>query len=145
MAKADSGASSHYFRTADTQALQDLCPTPYGPTVKLPDCSSIQVTHKGILLLSQSLSTVSKTAHILDGITNSSLISIGQLCDDNCIAVLDKKHLQVFKNKKCTLTGTRNPTDGLWDIPLPLPTRFSPPSKSITSQQQVNAIIRRDV
>jgi hypothetical protein len=32
--------------------------------------------------------------HILSGITNSSLISIGQLCDNDCIAVLDKhKHL----------------------------------------------------
>ena len=80
IAKADNGGSSHYYRTADAQVLQDMCPTPYGPTVMLPDSSSIQATHKGILLLSQSLSTVSKTAHIVDGITNLLLISLGQLC-----------------------------------------------------------------
>ena len=141
-AKADSGASSHYFRTADAHALSNLSPTPYGPTVMLPDNKVIQATHKGLLPFHHSLSTKSKTAHVVDGITNSSLISIGQLCDDNCIAVLDKKHLQVFKNKECILKGTRNKTDGLWDIALPLPATLSPPAKST---ETVNAIIRRDI
>jgi hypothetical protein len=82
-------------------------------------------------------------AHILAGITNSSLISIGQLCDDNCIAVLDKHKIQVYKRNTCILTGTRNTADGLWDIPIP---------HSLSSQsyqhnhpnQQYNAIIHKD-
>ena len=61
IAKADSGASNHYLRTANQQVLQNLRPTPYGPTVMLPDSRSIQATHKGILPLSHSLSTKSKT------------------------------------------------------------------------------------
>jgi hypothetical protein len=81
----------------------------------LPDSTSthIQVTHSGLLPFHHSLSDKAKTAHVLDGITNASLISIGQLCDDDCIAVLDKKLIKIFKNKKCILMGKRNKTDGL--------------------------------
>jgi hypothetical protein len=71
------------------------------------------------------------------------LISIGQLCDDNCVAVLDKKQIQVFKNNDCILKGDRNPTDDLsWDIALPL----TPPSPStaLSTIHQSIAIIRKD-
>jgi hypothetical protein len=104
----------------------------------LPDSTLIHATHAGLLPLPSTLSTKAKTAHVLDGITNSSLISIGQLCDDDCIAVLDKSKLQVFKNQKCILQGPRNPIDGLWDISIPLASR-SPP------KHHINAIIRKDL
>jgi hypothetical protein len=57
----------------------------------LPDSTHIQATHSGILPFHESLSDKAKTAHVLDGIANAPLISVGQLCDDDCIAVLDKK------------------------------------------------------
>jgi hypothetical protein len=104
----------------------------------LPDSTLIQATHAGLLPLPSALSTKAKTAHVLDGITNSSLISIGQLCDNDCIAVLNKNKLQVFKNEKCILQGPRNPIDGLWDISIPLASR-SPP------KHHINAIIRKDL
>jgi hypothetical protein len=96
IAKADSGASSHYFKQQDAQALSNLRPTRNGLNVLLPDSTTIQATHEGQLKLHPSLSTKASTAHVLDGITNASLISLGQLCDDNCVTVLDKKKLQVF-------------------------------------------------
>jgi len=37
--------------------------------------------------------------------------------------MLNKKYLNVFKNFKLLLTGTRNLRDGLWDIPLIPPTQ----------------------
>jgi hypothetical protein len=104
LAKADSGASSHYFMSKDQTILTDLRTTPFGPTVMLPNSTSnIQATHLGQLPFHPSFSEKAKTAHILDDITNSSLFSIGQLCDDNCIAVLDKKLIKIFKSKKCIL------------------------------------------
>jgi hypothetical protein len=91
---------------------------------------------------------MAKTAHVLDGMTNSLLISIGQLCDDDCGAILDKQRLQVFKNSKCILMGPRNKTDGLWDIVLPLPTASATPVEATPAEAranlQINAIICKD-
>jgi hypothetical protein len=141
IAKSDSGASSHYLMTKDQQVLTNLQPTPFGPRVTLPDSTNIQASHSGQLPLHSCLSQCTKKAHILEGITNSSLISIGQLCDDNCIAILDKHQIEVYKDNTCALAGTRNTTNGLWDIPIP-----SMLSSSVTDPptQQINAIIRKD-
>jgi hypothetical protein len=94
----------------DQTALTNLRPTPFGPTVMLPHSTNIQATHSGQKpLLQHSFSAKAKTAHVLDGITNASLISIGQLCDDDCVAVLDKKKLLRFsktRNAFCRATAT---------------------------------------
>jgi hypothetical protein len=47
----------------------------------------------------------------------------------------------VFKHDTCILLGTRNPTDGLWDIPLPL---AQAGSKKQSVPQQANPIIGKD-
>ena len=120
----------------------------------LPDSTSIQATHSGQLPLHPSLSAKAKTAHVLAGITNASLISIGQLCDDNCIAVLDKRKLNVFKNNECILQGARNTADGLWDIAIPtvvsssqtvLSSQTASTKHVQLSKPQANAIIRKDL
>jgi hypothetical protein len=85
-----------------------------------------------------------KTAYVLDGITNASLISIGQLCDNNCIAVLDKRQLKAFKNNECILKGAHNTTDGLWDISIPTPAPLSTTAR-MQAKHQVNAIICKDL
>jgi hypothetical protein len=109
----------------------------------LPDSTNIQATHSGQLPFHPSFSEQAKTAHVLDGITNSSLVSIGQLCADNCFAVLDKKLIKIFKDKKCILMGTRNKTDGLWDISIPILT--APPTTTQQRRHHLNAIIRKDI
>ena len=47
-----------------------------------------------------------------------SLISIGQLCDDNYDELLNKKKLYAFKENELILEGNRKNSDGLWDIPV---------------------------
>jgi hypothetical protein len=97
--KADSGASNHYFRKKkDQHIIWNLKTTPFGPAVLLPDSTAIHATHSGQLPLHPSFSEKATTAHVLAGITNASLLSIGQLCDDNCVAVLDKDKIEVFNN-----------------------------------------------
>ena len=56
--------------------------------------------------------------HVFNDLRSASLISLGQLCDNNCDVLLQKKFLHVFKNNKKILHGVRNFTDGLWDIYL---------------------------
>jgi hypothetical protein len=89
--------------TQDKRVLTNIQDTPFGPSVTLPNSTDIQATQSGQLHLRPSLSKRAKKAHILSGIPISSLISIGQLCDDDCIAVLNKHKLKVFKDKDCIL------------------------------------------
>ena len=59
---------------------------------------------------------------VYPGLTNELLLSIGQLCDDGCVALFTKSFLYLFKNYKLLLKGHRNPKDGLWDVPFTSPT-----------------------
>ena len=61
-----------------------------------------------------------------------SLLFIGKLCDDNCIAIFDKCHLTFYKHGQVVVKGTRNWKDGLWDV------RIEPP------QQKLDMIIEKD-
>jgi hypothetical protein len=110
----------------------------------LPNNDTIQASQTGKLPLHPSLSDKVTTAHVLDGITNSSLISLGQLCDDNCIAIFTKQKMHVYKDKMCVLSGTRNHRNGLSDIPLATPIS---PSLSIAPMPSLaaNAVIRRNM
>ena len=79
------------------------------------DC--ISTTAQGTLLLNAKLPTSATTTYALPQL-QTSLILLGQLADAGCHIRLDKDTLQVFLNFKSILTGHRNKSDGLWDIPL---------------------------
>ena len=89
-----------------------------GPSVQLPNNNFLPSSKQGEIPLSKFLTAIGTNAMVLPGLKSSSLISLGQLCDDNCNVLLTKTHLYVIKNKKIILTGTRNINDGLWDIPI---------------------------
>ena len=74
--------------------------------------------------------------------TNSSLLSIGQLCDHECVAVFTKHAMHLYHNAKVILRGVRNTSDGLWDVNLP-----SNPSQSTSPQPtlQMNAIVQKNM
>ena len=84
----------------------------------LPDTSTIHATEEGMLPISDLLSKAAKKTMILPNLHSSSLISLGQLCDDNCTVILTKQQLLILKKGNIILTGLRNATDGLWDIPI---------------------------
>ena len=48
-------------------------------------------------------------------------ISLGQLCDDGCNTILDKKRINVVKGNPLVLSGKINQMGGFWDIPLTAP------------------------
>ena len=66
----------------------------------------------------ENLSENARTAIVLPSLTSSSLVSLGQLCDDGCNVSLDKAKSQVHKDSKLILEGHRNKADGLWDMPI---------------------------
>ena len=59
-------------------------------TVKLPNNENMNATKTGILPPSRSLGTHAKKAHILDVLHGALIIFLCQLCDNECIAILDQ-------------------------------------------------------
>ena len=122
-------------------ALLNLRPT-NGPTVHLADDTTIKSTSKGILPLTSTLSDSAKEAHLFSEL-KSPLLSLGQLCDDGCEIHLSKTELTASKNNNIILKGYRNPSDGLWDVPIPqqIPLQAHP---TTNHEQQANIIIRKN-
>ena len=161
IAKGDSAASKHYFKSDDKHILVKVKFDANGPTVILPNSSWLKSFESGELPISTLISALGKKTAIFDEL-HSSLISLGQLCDDNCVVVLGKYLLEVIKDNKVVLRGPRSTSgDGLWDIPLPqapdpTPTllninptpRIIPPSITqrtpTVKPQSLNVIIRKD-
>ena len=112
IAKGDSGATSHYFRPQDASILDNVQKT-QGPMVKQPDNTDLATGGTGKIPLSNELSIAAQTAMILPTLKSASLISMGQLCDNECKVVLDRNNLAVVKNKNVILRGQRNITVGL--------------------------------
>ena len=101
--KGDSGATNHYISSNDAQILQNVSPNST-INVTLPNNASLNSTAIGQLPVPK-LSTYASTAHVLPGLSNTSLLSLGQLADDNCLILLDKQMLHVFKNFELILQG----------------------------------------
>ena len=97
--------------------------TIYGPTVQLPNNEAMIATRTGNIPLSSSIRAHAKKAHIFDGLHSASLISLVQLCDDECVAILDKNEVNILKGKTLIVKGHRNKTNGLWDILISRPVR----------------------
>ena len=141
IAKADSGCSAHFIKSSHRNILQNLIPLKNGPIAALPNKSVIRASHQGFLPF-KNVSRVAQKTLVYPNLTNASLLSIGQFCDDECIAVFTKSSMYVIKNNDLVVHGHRNPLDGLWDIRLPqvLVRKESPTSPN----RSVNYIIRKD-
>ena len=116
IAKADSGATNHYFRPNDSSTLEHVSPA-NGPQIMLPNNMSLTATNVGLLPI-KHLTPKGRRAHIIPGLESASLLSMGQLCDDGCEVRLRKTDMDVRKGEQTILHGVRNHTDGLWDIHL---------------------------
>ena len=128
--KADLGASKTYLQVKHQQYLHDQQVLSNGPQATLPNNSKIRASVQGKLPLNPN---VTLQALVYPHLLNESLLSIGQLCDEGCIAIFDKHNLSILKNGHIILSGKRNWSDGLWDVPF-----------TTTGSQKINYIISRD-
>jgi hypothetical protein len=88
-------------------------------------------TMVGQLPLSPHLSAAAQTAFVLDDLKTGTLISLAQLCDDDCTALFTKYNVDIIKDDKVIITGCRM-DNGLWSIPI------------APSSHQANGILRLD-
>ena len=114
--KADTGVSKTYLKSIDSTILKESNKITHGPQVLLQNGADLRIVQTGNIPIHHSLSSDAQKAHILKGLRNSSLLSIGQLCDDDCVAIFTKRILGVCKHGAVVLIGKNNSVDGLWDV-----------------------------
>lgn len=83
----------------------------------------MQNTHEGYLNVPY-LPTEACKAYLFEDM-QSSLISIGQLCDSGCIAIFDKKQVSILMDNRIILQGKRDKATGLWHVNI-TPTEHAP-------------------
>ena len=127
----DSGATDNYAqRNAPVEQVKPISnPSP----IHLTNGSTMTASHECILPNLPLISKESKTAQLCPDSNNTTLISVGKICDDDCTAVLSKRQCTIYKNKpfEPVLRAKRCPTTGMYV------TRLSDPllQNSFVSQQ----------
>jgi hypothetical protein len=98
-AKAESGASNHYWCPQDTTALSNI-KNDNTTTVRLPDLTTIESAKAGTINFpTKTLSPTATKAHVLPSLQNASLISLGQLADDACLTILEDHQIEIYKKR----------------------------------------------
>ena len=82
--KTDTGKDAHKL------LLNKLTEIKNGPRVMLPDKATIIASHQGVLPITQLLKNTAKEAHVYPQITNTFLLSIGQLYGNGYLAIFLK-------------------------------------------------------
>ena len=134
----DTGATQKYIRS------QTICTKKVNisniPQVLLPYGSVMQATHMEDIHLVPLLSTRDNTQQISPHLKPGALISIGQICDDVCIATFTSKDMKVVKQGKIFLEGHREGAVGMWKVNL---TNKSPHNPPHTHQSANNLVEKR--
>jgi hypothetical protein len=120
---ADAGATGHCLDAAAAPHCINITPTNEGPFVQVANGQSIETTKQATVPLAKESSSTAKVGHIFDGLKSGSLLSIGQLCDNDCVALFTKCDVKTYKQGQIIIVGECNPAKGLWTIPIaPKPT-----------------------
>eukprot|EP00957_Ditylum_brightwellii_P096931 7381880-Ditylum_brightwellii.AAC.1 len=88
-------------------SCSDKTPNPNGPAVRIPNGTTMKVTHKGYLAI-PDVSKEAKHINIYPDNKSGMLISIVQLCDDRCHVIFKKDQCSIEKDNKAVLVGPRN-------------------------------------
>ena len=107
---ADSGASNTYFRLQDV--LKHKIVTKNSIAVTQADGNTMHSTHIANMNL-PTLSSAAKVGHVIPNLSSASLLSIGQLCDDDCLALFNKEKVFIFQQNKLILKGKRKNSNGM--------------------------------
>ena len=139
----DTAATAQYLHTNALPHCSHITRTTSGPTVHVANGNTIKPDLRATLKLSNKISSKVQSAHIFNDITTGYLISMRQLCDDSCISIFTKFDVKILKHNQVIITGLRDHTNVLWNIPLDpsSPTQQSP---KISYPNQANGILRHD-
>jgi hypothetical protein len=111
----DSGCTSNFLSAAARCSDKHAAHVPLN--VNMPNGMTIQLSHTCNLLLTD-LPHQAQQAHILPGLVHNSLISVGQLCDNECSFTFTQDQVTVSRNGKDVMYGSRDPKSRLWRVNL---------------------------
>ena len=83
-------ATSHYLNTDDLPHCYYITRTTSGPTVQGDNGNTIKNSYWATLKFSNKIYSKAQSSHVFKDIATGSLISMGQLYDDDCIAIFTK-------------------------------------------------------
>ena len=124
VAIADAGSTGH-FLLPGTQ-VTNLKPRDKPLTINLQDGTQLQSTHTCDINLPW-LPKSARIAIIVPGMAHTLLLSIKVLTDAGFKVVYDKDDCRVYFNKKIVWAGGKEPTSGLWVLPInPIESNIQP-------------------
>ena len=98
----DSGATAHFL--VEGAPIVNLRKAEHPVTIKLPDGTLIQSTHIGNLDIPWMPDNMTE-AHIVPGLSHSSLISTKVFCDAGCKVIFDEWECRVYHEGQLMLSG----------------------------------------
>jgi hypothetical protein len=106
IARLDSGCTAYFLLANAKRKNKVLAETPL--EVPLPNGTTIASIHTATLNM-PSLPHAARQAHILPGLAQHSLLSVGQICDSGCAVTFTVTKVTVTNNGESTiLTGLRD-------------------------------------
>ena len=107
----DSAASDHFaplnIPFPNKQKIQSLNP------IFLTNGDTMTATHKVIIPTLDSISTKNKTCQLCPDNVGTTLVSLEKLCDNDCVAVVDKEKCMIFKGKSTVMKANRCANTGM--------------------------------
>ena len=86
----NTAATAHYLHPSDFTHCSHVAHTTSGPKVQVANRNIIKPAFSANLQLSRKFSSKEQSAHVFNDITTISLISKGQLCNDDYITIFTK-------------------------------------------------------
>eukprot|EP00804_Cyclotella_cryptica_P006988 CCRYP_007119-RA/>CCRYP_007119-RA protein AED:0.63 eAED:0.16 QI:0/0/0/0.5/1/1/2/0/878 len=111
----DSGATAHFL--VNSAHVLNRHPALKPLSIRLRNGKHIVSTHTCNLDLPWLPHSITE-AHIVPGLSHSSLISTRKFCDAGCHVTLDQHVCRIYYQGALVLTGTRDETTGLWKVPI---------------------------
>jgi hypothetical protein len=111
----DSGCTAHFLLAKAKCTHKVLAEIPL--EVRLPNGTTIASAHTSTLKL-PLLPHAVRQARILPGLTQHSLLSVGQICDSGCAMTSTATQVTVKNGELTIFTGQRDKESGLWRVPL---------------------------
>ena len=84
-----------------------------GPSAVTPSGGELTDTKCFKVPMASELSKVATQGHIMTSLQTGTLISIGQLFDNYCVAIFSKYNCTIVKNGKIIIEGPRTPHNRL--------------------------------
>ena len=85
----------------------------------IPDAGTLHANKHGSLPLTSTLPPEATAAKIVSGLKSSYILSLGQLCDDCCNAIPNKKNRYSINDKEVVIKWEHNQRDDIWEIIIP--------------------------